>query len=209
MKLFACALVVCGCSATGVPIVEPEHVTPLATAIPLSESVAIAWSITDVVRAAKSSLLHAPPGAIATQLVSGGNITIAGTATQPADRAETLTLTIAYDGYKPKINVAVMYTDWTISSATAPTSTIAFSNEPLAPGEIGDIDGTFDGTIQLAQGEETGPGDDVDARLVFHGYMSPDDPGMTKVSTLAVSGIIYSPAFGYYYNDTTIGYPTP
>src|SRR3569833_3553077 len=119
MRLFACALVVCGCSATGVPIVEPEHVTPLATAIPLSESVAIAWSITDVVRAAKSSLLHAPPGAIATQLESGGNMTIAGTATQPADRAETLTLTIAYDGYKPKIDVAVMYPDWTISSATS------------------------------------------------------------------------------------------
>jgi len=209
MRLFACALVVCGCSAAGVPIVEPEQVTPLATAFPLSESVAIAWSITDAVRAAQRSLLHAPPGAIAAQLVSGGNMTIAGTATQPADRAETLTLTIAYDGYKPKITAAVMYTDWTLSSATAPTSTIAFSNEPLAPDELGAIDGTFDGTIELAQSQEAGPGDDVDARLVFHGPLSLDEAGVTKVSTLLVSGVIYSPTFGYYYNDTTIAYPTP
>ena len=205
MRLCTCVLlVVAGCSAAGVPIAEPEEVTPLATAIPQSELEAIAFSIRDVVNAAATSLLRAPPGAVTVQLSSSGTLTVEGAAAQPGDAEESFSLTLAYDGYRPKINAAVPYTDWALSSAERPALTLAFTNEPLALHDpVGFIDGTFTGAVTLATAKSADP---VDARLDIRGQLtgSTGDSGVWQL--LHVSGVIYSPAFGYYYNDVSVPY---
>lgn len=211
MRLSACAVIACaivgGCSADGVPIAEPEEVTPLSTAVPQSEIEAIGWSIRDVVNAAAKSLLRAPPGAVAVQLTSSGTLTIEGAAAQPGDADETLMLTLAYDGYRPRFSAAVPYTDWALSSAGTPTLTLAFTNEPLALQDpIGFIDGTFAGAVELARVNSAATSDEVDARLDIHGQLSGSTGDTTVWQVLHISGVIYSPAFGYYYNDVSIPY---
>lgn len=209
MRLFACALVVCGCSATGVPIVEPEHVTSLATAVPQSELEAIAWSLGDVIVAATSDWLSAPPGAVEANLASGGTMSIDGTLSQPADQAHSLRLTIAYDGYQPKISAAVPFTDWRISSTTAASATIDFTEEPLATKQIGFINGTFAGTVELARVAQSDLVDEVEARLVLDGQLMRSATGKTFLYGLWVTGVIRSSDGGAYYNQATVAGQKP
>jgi hypothetical protein len=208
--LCACALiaVVGGCSAAGVPIYEPEHVTTLAADVAQSQLEAIAWALKDVVVVAQKSLLRAPPGPVTErQLTSSGTLTIQGTAAQPTDTAETLTFTLAFDGYHPKINAAVPYTDWKLSSSTQPTLTLAFTH--LSANDLGFVDGTFVGTVAIAQVKSADAASDVDARLTIHGQLPRDLTDTTILQRIDVSGVISSPAFGYYYNDAVVDYKNP
>jgi len=204
--LCACALVavVGGCSAAGVPIYEPEHVTTLATDIPLSELEAIAYAIKDVVVFAQKSLSSGPPVAVAAQLTSGGTLTIAGTTSQPGDDAEAFALTVALDAYHPKILAAVTYPDWQLSSAGPLTLTLDFTS--ISPNDIGFVDGTFAGTVALARVKSADAASDVDARLTIHGQLPRDLTDPVTLQRIDVSGVIFSPAFGYYYNDATVDY---
>lgn len=207
--LLACALVLCGCSATGVPIVEPEQVTSLATAVPQSELEAIAWSLGDVVVAATNDWLSVPPGAVEANVTAGGTMTIAGTVSEPAGQAHTLTLTIVYDGYQPKISAAVPFTDWRISTTTAASATIELTEEPMATKAIGFVDGTFDGTVELARVSPSDLVDEVDARLVLDGQLMRDATGKTFLYGLWVSGVIRSSDGGAYYNKATVAGQKP
>jgi hypothetical protein len=203
--LCACAViaVVSGCSAAGLPISEPEHVTTLATDISQSELEAIAWSIHDVVTVAVKSLLRAPPGAVTEQLTSAGTLTIGGTAAQPGDAAETLALTLAFDGYQPKVDAAVTYPDWRLSSAEPSTLTLDFTN--ISTNDGGDINGAFAGTVALAPVKRADASSNVEARLAIHGLLPhAGDPATSTL--LHVSGVIYAAAFGYYYNDASVPY---
>ena len=217
-QLYACvamaAALVGGCSAAGVPIGNPENVTPLSTDLAQSELEAIAWSIRDVVDLAVKSLLRAPPGAVTQQLTSTGTLTIQGTAEQAVDAAETLTLTLAYGAYHPNVSAAVSYQDWRLYSAipansASPTVTLDFMNEPLAANDPnGFIDGTFRGAVGLAQANSLNGLETVDARLAIHGELTRDAGGNVTWQLLHISGVIYSPTFDiYYYNDASIPNP--
>jgi hypothetical protein len=210
-RLCACAALasalVGGCSATAVPIAEPEHVTALSTDLAQSELEAIAWSIRDVVDVAVKSLLRAPPGAVSQQLTSTGTLAFQGTASQPGDAAETLTLTLALDGYEPKVHAAVSYTDFRLFAGT-PALTLDFTNEPLATNDdIGNIGGTFEGAVGLARAKGAGGLETVDARLAIRGQLARDANDKIVWQVLHISGVIYSPTFDeYYYNDASIPY---
>lgn len=208
------AALVGGCSAAGVPIGERENVTPLSTDLAQSELEAIAWSIRDVVDVAVKSLLRAPPGAVTQQLTSTGTLTIQGTAEQPSDAAETLTLTLAYGAYHPKVHAAVSYPDWRLYSAVpansaSPTLTLDFTNEPLAAGDpIGFIRGTFAGAVGLAKANNLDGYEAVDARLAIDGELTRDAGGNVTWQLLHIRGVIYSPTFDiHYYNDASIPNP--
>ncbi|MGZ5676831.1 MAG: hypothetical protein ACXWHC_18710 [Usitatibacter sp.] len=199
---------VAGCSAAGLPSSEPEHVEPLSTTVPQSELEAIAASIRDVVGVAVQSLLRAPPGAVTKQLMAAGAMTIEGTAEQPSDTAETLTLAVAYDAYMPKVSAAVAYTDWRLSSASPPQLTISFTEEPPPNSDqLGFIAGKFAGTLAVSRGKNASSSDDVDARLTVVGQLKEDASGKVTWQVLHVSGVIYSPAFDYYYNDASFPQP--
>jgi hypothetical protein len=210
MRAIASALiasfVAAGCSAAGVPISQPEYVKSLATTLLQSELEAIAWSIRDVMVAAVPNLLRAPPGPVMQQLTAAGTMTFRGTAAQPSDTEETLTLTVAYDGYETIIKAAVAYTDWRLSSPSPslPTLTIDFTDEPT-PGshQLGYIGGSFAGTVALARGKSSDSSDNVDARLTLQGQLAEDATGKVMWQVFHISGVIYSPAFDYYYNDAT------
>ena len=204
------ALILCGaaagCSAAGVPIAEPEHLEPLSTDVPLSEFEAIAWPIRDVLVLAVPSLLRAPPGALSDQVTATGAMTLDGSATQPSETAETLTFAIVYDGYRPHIRAAVPYSDWRLSSPPGAASTLVleFTGEPIAGAGVGTIGGRFDGPVVVARSAPSDPGDTVDARLTIDGQLLRDEKsGDVKWQVVHVSGVIYSAAYGYYWNDAT------
>jgi len=214
-RLCACVAIVSalagGCSAAGVPIGEPENVTPLSTDLEQAQLEAIAWSIRDVVDVAVKSLLRAPPGAVMQQLTSTGTLTIQGTAEQPNDAAERLTLILAFGAYRMTLGDAPTYPDWQLYSAVpansaSPKLTLDFTNEPLAASDAnGSIDGTFAGAVGLAHGlgYET-----VDARLAVHGALTRDAGGNVTWQSLHVSGVIFSPTDNiHYYSDASIPNP--
>ena len=207
--LMACVFAA-GCSAAGVPISEPEHLVPLATGASLSQVEAIAWSIRDVIDLAVRSLLRAAPGDVTEQLTAAGTMTLAGTATQPSPTAETLSLGVTYDGYEPKIDAAVPYTDWRLSSGTLPpaTLTIDFTEEPTANNELGFIGGTFDGSLLVARAKSQDAVETVDARLSIAGQLKADSAGKVAWQVVHISGVIHSPASGYYYNDASFPGPS-
>ena len=130
-------------------------------------------------------------------------MSIAGTVAQAADQSRALTLTLAYDGYEPKIDAAVPYTDWQISSATPPAATLVFTDAPVAPGTTGFVEGTFAGTVELSRTKERGAVDDVDVRVALHASLPSDANGYTTLYSLKVSGVIYSP-FDDYYNSASV-----
>jgi hypothetical protein len=198
-----------GCSAAAVPISQPEQIAPLATAAPLSAFEAIAWSIRDVINLAVPSLLHAPVGELnEQQLIAAGTLTIDGAATEADAASETLSLVVAYDGYEPKINAAVPYTDWRLSSGTLalPALTLDFTDEPAANG-LGFIDGTFDGSVLLARAKSQDAADTVDARLSIIGQLKADSAGKIGWQVVHVAGVIHASSGYYYYNDAS--FPGP
>jgi hypothetical protein len=199
------AVAAAGCSAAGVPIAEPEHLAPLSTQVPLSEFEAIAWPIRDVMVLAVPTLLRAPPGDLDEQLAATGTMTLSGAAAQPSDSAETLTLSVGYDGYAPRIHASVPFTDWRLSSDPGATSTLIleFTDEPADTTSIGYINGRFDGTVVVARSDPADRGDAVDARLTIRGQLWHDAAGKVMWTVLHVSGVIHSSAYGYYWNDAS------
>jgi hypothetical protein len=214
VRLLGICLVLAGCSAGGVPIVEPLPEVPsvAGTANQRSaegEFVTVATVLRDAVKLAFGSMLRVPPGDVTPETkgtvypAKKGSLTVAGRAEVPAPDDETLLLSLTMDNYLPQLYSGVeannVYPLDTAGLSELPLLKLVMTGLPAQPNDgFGELDGTYDGHLNVVSGPLKG---DIELHLTLLSLMQTDADGKMTWLGLRVVGLMFAPAYGAYTND--------